>query len=426
MSSYYKASGNDWSRKGEDWINRNDWWTRQAAAHGPSMTQDYYKKVSWDNGSPPPVSCSDWRNENPVSCSEWQSSDTRVQTPASGNDSRGWNENPVSCSDWQPSDTRLQTPSSGSDSRGWNDNPVSRSNWQSSSTWEHNPARGSDWQPSSRWDACRACLDQPADTHMNERFKMKLASKVQAATRARGQQNDTRGTAAAARTARGTGGAPRAAERWGMSALRADWKDLTERVAEAVTTEVAAAHEREMADAHAQAVGCPHADGRDAAFFKAHQVNVHYSKHNGALKYLREKAEAGHFDATRGRIAFGLDTPHIIPRLLRRRSGGEDFLFKPLGERDGEDGGTAWCWEDMVANLDDESINFLCPPDESAVATQAHGDKESDTPTDDGDTPVVPYLPRTRTIVGCDFVMDTNRHDHKRHSAAKKAWHERG
>ena len=29
--------------------------------------------------------------------------------------------------------------------------------------------------------------------------------------------------------------------------------------------------------------------------------------------------------------------------------------------------------------------------------------------------------PRTRTIVGIDFVMDTNRTDHKRHAAARKA-----
>ena len=276
MRSYWKASGDDWSRSGEDWNGDNDWWKRQADACGLNMKQSTYKKVSWVNGSPPPVSCSDWRNENPVSCSDWQSSDTRVQTPASGNDSRGWNENPVSCSDGQPRDTRLQTPASGSDSRGWNDNPVSRSSWQSSNTLEHNPARGSDWQSSNRW---HACLDQPADTHMNERFKRSLASKVQAATRAGGQQNDTRGTAAAAQTARDTGGAPKAAERWLKSALKAaEGPDGT--VAVAVAAEIAAAHDSEMAAAHAREMVRPVDDppltnGRDAAFFKAYQVNVH-------------------------------------------------------------------------------------------------------------------------------------------------------
>lgn len=426
MRSYWKASGDDWSRSGEDWNGDNDWWQRQAEAHGVNMRQSMYKKVSWCNGSPPPVS---------------------------GSDSRGWNENPVSCSDWQSSDTRLQTPASGSDSRWWNENPVSRSDWQSSN-------RGQRSQPAvaaAVHTNASQCLDQPADTFMNEKFKEKLASQVQAAAHARGQQSDTRGTAAAAQTARDTGGAPKAAERWLKSEAM---KQGSERVCwGAVAADIAAAHANEYplpdvscSDVSAASRGdAPHTNGRDAAFFKAYQVNVHYSKHNAAVKCLREEAESGKFDETGGRLAFGFDTPHNIPRLLRRRSGGEDFL---IGTQD-DDGFTAWTWEGMIANLDDASIDFVAngtsTPDESAVATQSHGggacdmaasgtsfdmiasaNAESSASWDviQGDnqqpvhptcTAVVPYSPRTRTIVGCDFVMDTNRHDHPRLAAAKKA-----
>ena len=215
-----------------------------------------------------------------------------------------------------------------------------------------------------------------------------------------------------------------------------------------------------MADAHAREmvrpVGFPHANGRDAAFFKAHQVNVHYSKHNGALKHFREEAEAGKFNETGGRVAFGFDTMHNIPRLIRKASGGEDFLI----DAQDVDGFTAWTWEGMIANLDDASIdcvvNGTSTPDESAVATQSHGGGACDMAASgtsfdmiasvgaestaswsvvqgDNQQPVhptcaavVPYSPRTRTIVACDFVMDTNRHDHQRHAAAKKALEKKG
>ena len=109
----------------------------------------------------------------------------------------------------------------------------------------------------------------------------------------------------------------------------------------------------------------------------------------------------------------------------------------------------------MIANLDDASIDFVVNGtstlDESAVATQSHeggacdmaasgtsfdmiasvnaestaswdviqGDSQQ--PVHPTCTAVVLYSPRTRTIVGCDFVMDTNRIDHKRHAAARKA-----
>lgn len=234
----------------------------------------------------------------------------------------------------------------------------------------------------------------------------------------------------------------------------------------AVATEIAAAHANEYplpdvscSDVSAASRGdAPHTNGRDAAFFKAYQVNVHCSKHNVALKYFREEAENGNFDETGGRLAFGFDTPHYIPRLMRRRSGGEDFLIDTqagMASHRECDGLTAWTWEGMIANLDDASIDFVVngtsTPDDSAVATQSHGGgawgmAASGTSVDmiasasaestaswavtQGDnqqpvhptcTAVVPYSPRTRTIVGCDFVMDTNRHDHKRHAAARKA-----
>ena len=291
---------------------------------------------------------------------------------------------------------------------------------------------------------------------MSEEFKNYLVSKVQAAAHARGQQNDTRGTAAAAQTARDTGGAPRAAHRWWKSEAM---KQGIEAICwGAVANDIAAAHANEYplpdvscSDVSAASRGdAPHTNGRDAAFFKAYQVNVHYSKHNGALKHFREVAEYGELDETGGRHAFGFDTPHNIPRLMRRRSGGEDFLFDTQ-----DDGFTARTWENMIANLDDASIDFLVngtsTPDKSAVATSSHGGGACDMTASDtscdmiasvnaestaardviqGDnqqpvhptcTAIVPYSPRTRTIVGCDFVMDTNRHDHKRHAAARKA-----
>ena len=150
------------------------------------------------------------------------------------------------------------------------------------------------------------CLDQPADTNMNEEFKRVLAANVQAATRAGGQQNDTRGTAATAKTARDTGGAPKAGERWLASeAMKQGFEAICWG---AIATEIAAAHANEYplpdvscSDVSAASSGdAPHTNGRDAAFFKAYQVNVHYSKHNGALKYFREEAEAGNFSATSG------------------------------------------------------------------------------------------------------------------------------
>ena len=213
---------------------------------------------------------------------------------------------------------------------------------------------------------------------MREEFRNDLVSKAQSAAHARGQQNDTRGTAAAAQTARYIGGAPRAAHRWWTSEAM---KQGMEAICwGAVANDVAAAHANEYplpdvscSDVSAASRGdAPHTNGRDAAFFKAYQVNVHYSKHNGALKHFREEAEYGELDETGGRHVFGFDTPPNIPRLMRRRSGGEDFLFDTQ-----DDGFTAWTWESMIANLDDASIDFVVhgtsTPDKSAVATSSHG-----------------------------------------------------
>ena len=87
----------------------------------------------------------------------------------------------------------------------------------------------------------------------------------------------------------------------------------------------------------------------------------------------------------KGRLAFGFDTPHNIPRLMRRRSGGEDFLIDTVTSCEL----TAWTWEGMIANLDDASIDFVAngtstpdksavATDESAVATQSHGGDAND------------------------------------------------
>ena len=399
----WKASDDDWSRSGAGWNGDDAWWQRQAVAPGLQMKQSMYKKESWYGGK---------------------------QKSVSGSDSRRWDENPVSCGVWQSSDTWQQTPASSSDSRWWNENQVSRSDWQSSN-------QGQRSQP-----AVAVAVDQEP---------------VQAAASARGQPNDTRGTAAAAQTARDSGGAPKAAERWLKSEAM---KQGIEAICwGAVATEIAAAHANEYplpdvscSDVSAASRGdAPHTNGRDAAFFKAYQVNVHYSKHNAALKRFREEAETGKWYG--GRVALGFDTTHHIPRLVRRRSGGEDFLIG--ASVDDDDACTAWTWEGMIANLDDASIDFVVngtsTPDESAVATQSHGGGACDMaasgssfdmiasansaasaswdviqganqqPVDPTCTAVVPYSPRTRTIVGCEFVMDTNRHDHKRHAAARKA-----
>ena len=425
MSSDGKASGRGWGHKGKGQRRDNDWSRRGEDCNGGD------KKVSC-NYSPPPVSGID--DEPTVSCNNWQSSNTWQHSPASGGKWRGWNEN-----------------------------PVSGSNWQSSNTWQHNPTSGSDWQSSDRWQrsqpAVAAAVDtntasvQPADTDLNEEFKKYVASLVQEAV-ASGQQNDTRGTAAAAQKARHTGGAPKAAPRWATSEAM---KQGVEAICwGAVANEIAAAHASEypLPDGAAD----PLFNSCSAAFFKAYEVKVHYSKHNGALKYLREEAEDGKLCETGGRHAFGFDTPHNIPRLVTRRSGGEDFLI----DTKDVDGFTAWPWESLIANLDDHSIDLVVngtstpdesavATDESAVATQSHGGDASDMgasgesfhmiasvnaestaswdvihggnqqPVPPTCTDIVPYSPRTRTIVGCEFVMDTHRHDQQRLSAAKKS-----
>ena len=280
---------------------------------------------------------------------------------------------------------------------------------------------------------------QPADIDLSEEFKKFLAARgIQEILAPKGQQNDTRGTAAAAQTARHTGGAPKAAQRWSTSEAM---KQGTEAIClGAVANERAAAHANEypLPD---DAGDASHTNGRDAAFFKAHEVNVHYSKHNGVLKFLREDGENGKLHA------FGFDTPHEIPGLILRKSGGEDFLFDTRC--------FAWAWENLIANLDDPSIelvvNGTSTPDESAVATPSHGGNacdmaasgssfdmiasvnaestaswdvihgDSQQPVHPTCTAVVPYSRRARTIVGCEFVMDTNRKDHRRLAAAKKA-----
>ena len=255
------------------------------------------------------------------------------------------------------------------------------------------------------------------------------SQRAQAAAHAGREHNDTRGAAARAQTVRDTGGAPMASHRWWRTHAEYDISSICRG---AIASEIAAAHANECP--------IPDAVGRDAAFFKAYQVNVHYSKHNDALKNFREDAERGELEATRGRRAFGVGQAHDIRRLVRKQSGGEDFLFET---RDG--GLTAWIWESMIAHLDDASIDFVVngtsTPDKSAVATSPHAsgacdmtasaNAESTAPWDvHGNSQqtghptcaaIVPYSPRTRAIVGCEFVMDTNRVDHKRHSAAKRA-----
>ena len=159
---------------------------------------------------------------------------------------------------------------------------------------------------------------------MHEDFKKELASIVQDAV-ASAQQKDTRGTAAAKQKARHTGGAPKAAQRWANS--EAMKKGVQAICGGAVANEIAAAHASEYPLPDGAAV--PLFGACSADFFKGYEVKVHYSKHNEALKYFREEAEDGRLGApgAGGRHAFGFDTPHNIPRLVTRRSGGEDFLF---------------------------------------------------------------------------------------------------
>ena len=452
MRSYWNASGggwrdNDWSRSDRDWNDNK----------GTEEEQSMHRKVPWYDGSPPPVSGGDSRgwNESPVSCSDWQSSDTRQQRPGS-------------CSAWQSSNTRQQAPTNGSNSQSSNtwqrsqpavaaavntnspdtvdlsNKTIAHTNWgahASQDTW-HASERLKKW----------AWLDQPADTDMHEAIKAKAkafkakysdqGAQSQAAAHAGGEQNDVRDT----------GGAPVAAQRWLNSEAM---KHGIEKICwGALANEIAAAHANEYPppDVSCGDVGAAsraHTNGRDAAFFKEYKVKVHYSKHNAALKYFREEAECGQLDETGGRRAFGVDTPLPIPRLLTNKSGGEDFLFEL-----GEVAVAAWTWESLIANLDDASIDFVVngtsTPDKSAVATSSHAAESraggtcdmtaSGTEFDmiasvgadstaswdeiqsDNQQPVHPTSPRTRTIVGCDLVMDTSRHDHKRHAAARKAW----
>ena len=260
------------------------------------------------------------------------------------------------------------------------------------------------------------------DEFQNEEFNNYLRSKaqeVQAAAHAGREHTDTRGTAARAQTARDTGGAPEAAHRWWRAHAEHDVSSICRG---AIANEIAAAHANEYP--------IPDAVSCDAAFFKASQVNVHYSQHNDALKIFREEAECGELGATSGRRAFDFGQAQDIRRLVRKQSGGEDFLFDHRDE-----GRTAWIWESMIAHLDDASIDFVVngtsTPDKSAVATSLHADNEDKTDAEaaaqrdvhgnSNKLAIVPYPPRARAIVGCEFVMDTNRVDHKRHAAAKKA-----
>ena len=245
------------------------------------------------------------------------------------------------------------------------------------------------------------------------------SQRAQAAAHAGREHTDTRGTAARAQTARDTGGAPEAAHRWWRAHAEHDVSSICRG---AIANEIAAAHANEYP--------IPDAVSRDAAFFKAYPVNVHYSQHNDALKTFREEAECGELEATSGRRACDFGQAHDIRRLVRKQSGGEDFLFDHRDE-----GRTAWIWESMLAHLDDASIDFvvngISTPGKSAVAISPHASDEDKTdaepaaPRDvhgnSNKLAIVPCPPRARAIVGCEFVMDTNRVDHKRHAAAKKA-----
>ena len=95
--------------------------------------------------------------------------------------------------------------------------------------------------------------------------------------------------------------------------------------------------------------------GRDAAFFKSYPipVDLHYSKHNAALKLFWEEAENRGLDAQEGRRVFGHNDVEDIRRLIRKASGGEEFTF------DYDSPTTPWKWEYMVAHLDEPSIDTV-------------------------------------------------------------------
>ena len=123
---------------------------------------------------------------------------------------------------------------------------------------------------------------------MHEEFRNDLVSQAKSAAHARGQQNDTRGTAAAAQTARDIGGAPRAAHRWWKSEAM---KQGIEAICwGAVANDIAAAHANEYplpdvncSDVSAASRGdAPQTNGRDAACFKAYTARALFQAQRGA------------------------------------------------------------------------------------------------------------------------------------------------
>ena len=120
----------------------------------------------------------------------------------------------------------------------------------------------------------------------------------------------------------------------------------------------------------------------DLEYFRAHQISSHYRQHNVALKWLRDSCELMAMSLVNMMI-FQNDHPESVAEI--EHAEGTQYQFNP-------DVMNPWIWQDMVAQMTDESM--------ACVVQGPEG--------------------RSRGIVRCG-IYQTKNHDHKRHHANKAA-----
>ena len=126
----------------------------------------------------------------------------------------------------------------------------------------------------------------------------------------------------------------------------------------------------------------------DLAFFRELQVTRGYKQHNVALKWFRDSLEVQGVDS----FTFSNVDAHAVPAIVHNKG--------PLYTFD-EQNASPWKWQEMVAQLDAESMGML-----------VEGLKGSGTDCAN----------RSRGIVSCR-IQKTDRYDHKRHHALKHEGH---
>jgi hypothetical protein len=117
----------------------------------------------------------------------------------------------------------------------------------------------------------------------------------------------------------------------------------------------------------------------DAEYFRTYAVtnSIGWKFHNIALKWFRDELEA----AGSSDMLFSNTNPHPVPQIVHEKG--------PLYSFDRNSIASPWRWQDMVGQLDAESLQLL-----------------------------LEYHDRSRGIVSCQ-IRKTDRYDHARHHALK-------